>query len=75
MRAIVIGGFFLMVAAAVAAGYYGVAAEVATIFKAVALALIGMTVAGFFMGGVRVSDARPDRRRLPPKIRAVVQPR
>jgi len=70
MRLVVMGIVLLMIAG-VAAGYYGIADEIADGFKLLALVSIVSVLAGTFFGGVRVSDARPDRH-LPPRIRAVI---
>ena len=68
----VLMGVVLLALGAVAAGYYGFADEIATGFKLVALISVVSVVVGCLFGGVRVSDARPNRRRLPAKIRAVI---
>ena len=72
MRTAVMMGTGVLTAAAVAAGYFGVADEIATGFKILAAVSGAAAVAGMLFGGVRVADARPDRRRLPARIRAVI---
>lgn len=67
MRLIVMGLVF--VCAVGLAGYYGVADEIASAFKVVALGAIGLFAAGMLFGGIRVSGRRPELRELPPKVR------
>lgn len=69
---LVVMGMVLIAAAALVAGYFGYAGVIAQGFMVVALLSIGGIVIGALSGGVRVSDARPDRRRLPSRIRAVI---
>lgn len=69
---LVVMGMVLMAAAALAAGYFGYAGVIAEGFMVLSILSIGGIVIGALSGGVRVSDARPDRRRLPARIRAVI---
>ena len=71
MRLAVVTGLLLLAAGATVAAYFGVADQIANIFKVTAGALIVATIAGSIGGGVRLSEARPARR-LHPKIRSVI---
>lgn len=66
---VVVMCFVLMAGAAVAAAYFGFAAEMALGFKALTFLIAALCLAGALRGGVRVSPPRPAPARLIPRVR------
>ena len=67
MRMVMIG--LLLAAGVLAAGYFGLAEQIASGFKVLTLLFGGMILLGIAAGGVRVSGRRPASPRLISRIR------
>lgn len=67
MRVLVIS--LILIGAAMAAGYYGYAGQMASGFALLTLLFGALAILGSLLGGVRVSGPRPAQPRLVPKVR------
>ena len=70
MRVLVTG--LVLVAAVMAAGYFGYAEQMANGFALLTLLFGALASLGSLLGGVRVSSPRPASPRLMPKVRRSV---
>lgn len=70
MRVLVIS--LILIAAAMTAGYFGYAEQMASGFAVLTAVFGALAILGSLMGGVRVSGRRPASPRLVPKVRRSV---